>query len=138
MTTPMAWILVALAAIVAAALVAVLLQLRQTLKSADRTLQTLESTGRHLNETLDGLTSTLTRVNRAVDELEQAAARASAALDALRGVGDVVSRVRSSVGLVTTIGSALTGAILTALGLRSRHKGEKAREEADEQEVEAP
>jgi uncharacterized protein YoxC len=138
MTPAMAWILVGLAAILSAAIVMVLLQLRRTLVSAERTLQTLETTGRHLNDTLDGVTTTLARVNRAVDELERAAGRASMVMDGLSGIGDMVSRLKSSMGIVTSIGSALAGAVLTAVGLRSRGKGEnKAAAEADPHEAEA-
>jgi uncharacterized protein YoxC len=124
MTPAMAWILVVLAAVLVAVLVAVLLQLRQTLKSAERTLETLETTGRHLNETLDGLTATLARVNRAMDQLELTAGHASTVLLSLRGVGEVVSRIRSSVGIVTSLGSAAVGAVMAAIGLRSRSKTE--------------
>jgi uncharacterized protein YoxC len=138
MTPPMAWVLVGLAAILTAAIVVVLLQLRRTLESAEKTLQTLETTGRHLNDTLGGVTATLARVNRAVDELERAAGRASTVLDGLSGIGDMVSRLKSSMGIVTSIGSALAGAVLTAVGFRSRGKGEdKAPAEADRHEAEA-
>lgn len=136
MTPAMAWILVTLAAFLTAAVIAVLVQLRQTLKSAERTLESLETTGRHLNETLDGLTATLTRVNRAVDQLELAAGQASTVLESLRGIGDIVGRVRSSMGIVTSIGSALAGAVMTAIGLRSRgKKAEPAPSADDGQEV---
>ena len=124
MTPAMAWILVALAAVLTAAIVAVLVQLRQTLKSAEKTLLTLETTGRHLNDTLDGLTETLLRVNQAVDKLEIAAEHASSMMESLRGIGDMVARLRSSMGIVTSLGSAVAGAVMAAIGLRPRGKRE--------------
>src|SRR5262245_52582684 len=135
MTEGMGWILVGLAAVLTVAMVAVLLQLRRTLKSAEQTLSTLASTARHLNETIEGITGTLTRVNGAVDRLEEAAERASSILESLRGIGDVVPRVRSSMGVITSLGSAALGAFLTSFGLRSRAKRDEDAPVAPEEEV---
>ena len=117
MTEPAAWILVALAIILVAAIVPVLLQLRRTLEAAE---ETLESTGRRANEALEGLTATLERVNRAVDTLEQGVGRVSSLLEVLGGIGETLSRVKSSVGTVASLGSIVGGAVMAAMGLRSR------------------
>lgn len=131
-----AWIIVALAAVLVGAAVPVLLQLRRTLKMAE---QTLDTTGRRLNEVLDEVTTTLTRVNRASEEMESGLKRVSSLFETLGGIGDALVKVRSSIGAVTSIGSILGGAVLAALGLRSRHRAEEAaRPEPVTQEVDAP
>ena len=131
-----AWVLVALAAVFVGAVVPVLLQLRRTLKMAE---QTLDTTGRRLNEVLGEVTTTLARVNKAADEMERGLTRASSLFEALGGIGDALVRVRSSIGAVTSLGSILGGAVLAALGLRSRHRAEEAgRPEPVTQEVDVP
>jgi len=122
MTPVAAWVLVALVAVLVGAAIPVLLQLRRTLKAAEETLVT---TGRHVNEALDRLTITLERVNSAADELERGVNRVSSLLEALGGIGDMLGKVRSSIGAVTSIGSILGGALLAAFGLRSRDGGKE-------------
>lgn len=117
MTEPAAWILVALAILLVAAIIPVLLQLRRTLKAAE---ETLESTGRCVNEALLSLTATLERVNRAVDGLEHGMGRVSSLLEVLGGIGDTLSKLKSSVGTVASLGSIVGGAVLAAMGLKSR------------------
>lgn len=115
------WILVALAAILVGAVVLVLLQLRHTLRVAEATF---ESTGRRLDEALTQLTVTLERVNRASAELETGVKRVSSLLDALGGVGDMLGKVRGSLGTMATIGASLgsvfVGAVRAAFGGRDR------------------
>jgi uncharacterized protein YoxC len=133
MTEPAAWILVALAVVLVAAFIPVLIQLRRTLKAAE---QTLESTGRRVNDALDGLTATLERVNRAVDGLEQGVSRVSSLLEVLGGIGDTLSKVKSSIGTVASLGSIVGTAVLAGLGFRSRaaqRKSETAERAAQEE-----
>jgi len=118
-----AWILVALAAVLVGAVIPVLLQLRRTLKMAERTL---DETGRHLNEVLGEVTTTLTRVNKAADEVEHGLTRISSLFEALGGIGDALVKVRSTIGTVASLGSILGGVVLAAFGLRSRHRAEEA------------
>lgn len=125
MTPAAAWTLVVLAAILVGAAVPALLQLRKTLKVAE---DTLTSTGRRVDQALERLTITLERVDRATD--------------ALGGIGDAITRVRSSFGALASIGAslgtALGGAILAALGGRTRDRGEEPdRDEAREREEQA-
>ena len=135
MTPVAAWVLVALAGVLVGAAIPVLLQLHRTLKAAEETLVT---TGRHVNEALDRLTITLERVNRAADELERGVNRVSSLLSALGGIGDALSKVRSTVGTVASLGSIVGGALLAAFGLRSRESsGEPDRQEPLEREEQA-
>jgi uncharacterized protein YoxC len=121
MTAAAGWVLVALAAVVVGAAVPALLQLRKTLKEAEKTLET---TGRHLNEALDQLSVTLERVNRASGELEHGVKRVSSLIAALGGIGDALGKFRSTVGTVASIGSILGGAFLAAFGLRSHPRAD--------------
>jgi uncharacterized protein YoxC len=135
MSNVAAWVLVALAAVLVAAAVPVLLQLRRTLKMAE---QTLDVTGRRLNEVLGEVTTTLVRVNNAADEMERGLTRVSSLFEALGGIGDALVKVRSSIGAVASLGSILGGAVLAALGLKARHRAEEAaRPEPVTQEVDA-
>jgi uncharacterized protein YoxC len=119
MTPAAGWVLVAIVAVLVGAAIPVLLQLRTTLKAAEKTLET---TGRHVNDALDQLSLTLERVNKAADELESGVTRVSSLLSALGGIGDALSKVRSTVGTVASLGSIVGGAFLAALGLRSRDR----------------
>ncbi len=115
MTPAAVWVLVALAAVLVAAAVPALLQLRRTLKAAE---QTLESTGHQVNEVLGRLTTTLERVDRTADELERGVGRVRSLFEALGGIGDTLTNVRSSVLAVASIGSVLGSALLAAIGLK--------------------
>jgi len=131
-----AWVLVVLAAVLVGAFVPVLLQLRRTLKMAE---QTLDATGRRVNEVLDELTTTLTRVNKAADEVERGLTRVSSLFETLGGIGDALVKIRSTIGSVASVGSILGGAVLAALGLRSRHRAEETgKPEPVAEEVDAP
>jgi uncharacterized protein YoxC len=123
MTAAAGWVLVALVGVLVAVAIPVLLQLRKTLKTTEKTL---EVTGRHLNDALDQLSVTLERVNRAADEMEGGVKRVSSLLAALGGIGDALSRVRQTVGTVASLGSIVGGALLAAFGLRSRDGGREA------------
>jgi uncharacterized protein YoxC len=114
MTPAAVWVLVALAAVLVGTAIPALLQLRQTLKAAE---QTLESTGRHLNEVLDRLTITLERVDRTAEELERGVGRVKSLFEALGGIGDTLGKIRSSVIAVASIGSVVGSALLAAFGL---------------------
>jgi uncharacterized protein YoxC len=116
MTPAAAWVLVVLAAILVGAAVPALLQLRRTLKTAD---QTLESTGRQVSQTLDRLTITLERFERTAGDLERGVGRVTSLFDTLGGIGDTLAKVRSSVIAVTSIGSVVASALLTAFGFKS-------------------
>ena len=120
MTETAGWVLVALVGVLVVTAVPVLLQLRKTLKTAE---VTLESTGRHVNDALNQMSITLERVNRASDELEGGVKRVSSLLAALGGLGDSLVKVRTTVGTVASIGSLVGGALLAAMGLRSRDMG---------------
>jgi uncharacterized protein YoxC len=132
MTAAAGWVLVALAGVLVGAAIPVLLQLRRTLRAAEITLDT---TGRKLNDALDQLSTTLERVNGAADELDKGVKRVSSLLAALGSLGDALVKVRSSMGTVVSLGSMVGGAVLAALGLRSR--GKDADRERDD-EVERP
>jgi uncharacterized protein YoxC len=119
MTEAAGWVVVALIAILVGAAVPVLLQLRKTLKAAEATLTT---TGSKLNDALDQLSITLERVNSAADELDRGVKKMSSLIAALGSVGDALSKVRSTVGTVASLGSIVGGALLGAFGFGSRDK----------------
>ena len=98
------WILVILAAILVAAAVPALIQLRRTLLTAERTLET---TGRRLDETLIQAAATLERVNRASAELEKGVTRVSGLLETLGTAGDALMNIRASIGRVAAVGTVL-------------------------------
>jgi uncharacterized protein YoxC len=131
-----AWVLVALAAVLVGFAVPVLLQLRKTLQTAEKTLQ---STGSRLNEVLDGVTVTLTRVNDAASELEGGVRRVSSLLSALGSIGDALGKVRTSFAAVSSLGSILGGALLGALGFgHKEHADEPVPANAEAEEVKTP
>jgi len=111
------WVLVALAVLFVGFAIPVLVQLRQTLKVAE---DTLNSTGRRLDEALGKLSFTLEQVNRASSEMEHGVRRLASLLEALGGMGDALAKVRTSVGSATSIamslGSVVVGAMKAAFG----------------------
>src|SRR6185436_18891090 len=109
MTPAAGWVLVALVSILVGAAVPVLLQLRKTLKAAETTMDT---TGKHVNDALDKLTTTLERVNSAADELDKGVKKVQSLLAALGSVGDALSKIRSTVGTVASLGSIVSAAFL--------------------------
>jgi predicted PurR-regulated permease PerM len=129
------WILVVLAAILVAAAVPALIQLRQTLQTAQRTLET---TGRRLDETLTQLAATLERVNRASTELEQGVSRISGLLETLGSAGDTLMNIRSSLTRVAAVGTVLAEFVASPLrslfrrrrGHRRGHDGEPRSKES--------
>jgi uncharacterized protein YoxC len=129
MTEAAGWVLVALAAVLVGAAIPVLVQLRRTLKT---TQDTLEMTGRHANDALARLTETLERVNRAADGLEHGVSKVSSLLEVLGGLGDALSKVRSTVGAAASMGSIVGSALLAAFGLRSRGTGREPEPEPAE------
>ena len=106
------WIVVGLFAILVAAAVATLLQLRTTLATANRTM---DSTGRRVDQALDELTTTLDRVNRAAGELERGTQRVAALFEVLGGLGESLVKIRSSIGSVLTIGAAVGPMLVAAV-----------------------
>ena len=133
MTEAAAWVLVGLVAVLVAAAVPVLLQLRKTLKTAQ---ETLDTTGRHVNGTLDQLTATLERVNRAADGLEQGVVRVSGLLEVLGGIGDGLTKVKSSISSVASLGSIVGGALIAAFGLKSRRAASEREREREHERAE--
>ena len=133
MTEAAAWVLVGLVAVIVAAAVPVLLQLRKTLKTAQ---ETLDTTGRHVNGTLDQLTATLERVNRAADGLEQGVVRVSGLLEVLGGIGDGLTKVKSSIASVASLGSIVGGALIAAFGLKSRRAASEREREREHERAE--
>ncbi|HEX4825169.1 MAG TPA: DUF948 domain-containing protein [Candidatus Polarisedimenticolaceae bacterium] len=117
------WILVALAAVVVAAVVPALIQLRRTLMTAERTL---ESTGKRVDETLVQLAATLERVNRASAELEKGVHRVSGLLESLGTAGDALMNIRASIGRVAAVGAvvaeAVSGPFRSLFGKRREHR----------------
>lgn len=104
MSPLVAWVLVGLLAILVAVAVPVLLQLRRTLQTAERTI---ESTGQRLDVVLSELSETLGRVNRAATELERGTQKILPVFDALHGITDGIQKVKSSLLTVAAIGASI-------------------------------
>jgi uncharacterized protein YoxC len=115
------WVAVGLLAVLVAAAVPVLIQLRRTLATAETTLQ---STSRRVDAALDGLTETLDRVNKAAAELERGAQKMSSLFEVLGGLGDALGKVRSSVGTLAAIGASVGPMVIAAVraAFRKRHE----------------
>jgi len=120
------WILVALAAIVVAAAVPALIQLRRTLQMAERTLDT---TGKRLEETLTKLAATLERVDRASAELERSVYRISGLLETLGTVGDGLAKVRGTFTTAAAVGTSLAQFVLGALTTSFRRRRARRRQQ---------
>jgi len=121
------WVAVGLLAVLVAAAVPALLQLRRTLATAESTLQ---STSRRVEAALEGLTETLDRVNRATAELERGAQRVASLMELLGGLGDALTKVRSSLGSLASAGASL-GPMIVAAVQAIFHRRDK-RDERDE------
>jgi uncharacterized protein YoxC len=106
------WIAVGLVAVLVAVAVPTLLQLRRTLRVAERTL---DSTGKKLDGALDELTGTLDRLNRAAEQLERGTHRVASLFEVLGDIGDAVVKVKSSLGVMVTVGAALGPMLLAAI-----------------------
>lgn len=118
------WVVVALLAILVAAAVPALLQLRRTLATAERTIA---ATGSRVDAALLELSETLGRVNRAAEVLERAAQDLGSFFDTLRGVRDSVAKVKSSLTSVAAIGASIGPMIYAALrGVFRSDKPEEA------------
>ena len=98
------WTAVALLAVLVAVAVPVLLQLRRTLVTAEKTL---DSTGKRLDVALTELTETLGRVNKAAAELERGTQKLVPVFDALHGIVDGFQKVKSSLFTVAAVGASL-------------------------------
>jgi uncharacterized protein YoxC len=99
-----AWILVGLLAVLVGVAVPVLLQLRSTLATAEKTL---ESTGKRLDVALTELTETLGRVNKAAGELERGTQKLVPVFDAIHGLVEGFQKVKSSLFTVAAIGASI-------------------------------
>ena len=98
------WVLVALAAVLVGFLVPALLQLRRTLATAERTL---ESTSKSVDLALAELTQTLGRVNKVAGELERGTQQLGSLFEAMHGLGDAVLKIKSSLGAVAAVGASI-------------------------------
>jgi len=107
-----AWILVGLFAVLVAVAVPVLLQLRRTLATAEKTIA---STGQRLDVALTELTETLGRVNKAAMELERGAQKVVPVFDALHGITDSIYKVKSSLLTVAALGASLGPMVLAGV-----------------------
>jgi uncharacterized protein YoxC len=116
------WVAVGLLAVLVAAAVPVLIQLRRTLATAETTLQ---STSRRVDAALDGLTETLDRVNKAAAELERGAKQAASLFEILGGIGDALVKVRSSVGTLAAIGASVGPMVIAAVRAVFRKRDER-------------
>jgi uncharacterized protein YoxC len=116
------WVAVVLLAVLVAAAVPVLIQLRRTLATAETTMQT---TARRLDAALDGLTATLDRVNTAAAELERGAKHAASLFEVLGGIGDALVKVRSSVGTLAAIGASVGPMVIAAVRAAFRKRDER-------------
>ena len=99
-----AWIVVGLLAVLVGVAVPVLLQLRRTLATAEKTI---ESTGKRLDVALGELTETLGRVNKAAGELERGTQKLVPVFDALHDIVGGINKVKSSLLTVAAIGASL-------------------------------
>ena len=104
MSPTVAWVLVGLLAILVAVAVPVLLQLKRTLQTTERTI---ESTGQRLDVVLSELSETLGRVNRAATELERGTQKILPVFDALHGITDGIQKVKGSLLTVAAIGASI-------------------------------
>lgn len=106
------WIVVALLAILVGAAVPVLLQLRRTLETAERTIA---STGSRVDVALTELSETLGRLNRVSEEIERRTQELGSFFDALRGVRDSVVKVKTSLVSVAAMGASIGPILIAAL-----------------------
>jgi hypothetical protein len=78
-------------------------------------------------------------VNEAASELEGGVRRISSLLSALGSIGDALGKVRTSIAAISSLGSILGGALISALGFGSREpRDEPVPTEAEAQEVKTP
>ena len=104
----------ALAGVLVGAAVPALVQLRRTLRTSERFLET---TGRRLERTLDEVADAAGRIGRVGRELEQAAARMRALFDEANALAGTVKSLRGTLESWSALGSALGPAI--AAGIRA-------------------
>lgn len=124
---------VTLVAVLVGAAVPALLQLRRTLRVAETFLET---TGARLNHTLDEASAAAAKIRRTAGHFEGGAAELQKVLGAAGGVVDSVGELREALrgilGVATTIGPALAGAIHTVAGRVTAGRGERPEPAASE------
>jgi uncharacterized protein YoxC len=101
-----------LLAVLVGAVIPVLYQTVQTLRSAR---QFLDLTGKRLDEALREFTEATARINRIAGTVETEAARLRPAIEAAASIGKTVERVRDSVKTASVAVSALAPAFLAGM-----------------------
>lgn len=104
----------ALAGVLVGAAVPALVQLRRTLRTSERFLET---TGRRLERTLEEVAGAAGRAGRVAHELEEAATRLRALFDEASALAAAVKSLRGTLESWAAVGSALGPAI--AAGIRA-------------------
>jgi uncharacterized protein YoxC len=111
---------VVLLAVLVGALVPVLFQLRVTLKSAQRFL---ESTGRRLDRTLDEVSETTQRLNRLGSEFEEGANHAQVFFKSIGELGRSLAEIRELVHTAAAFSGAVAPAVVAAARAIFAHDG---------------
>jgi uncharacterized protein YoxC len=105
-------VVVLLVAVLVGALIPVLYQTVQTLRSAR---QFLDITGKRLDEALREFTQATARINRIAATVETEAERLRPAIEAAASIGKTVERVRDSVRTASVAVTALAPAFLAGM-----------------------
>jgi uncharacterized protein YoxC len=101
-----------LLAVLVGAVIPVLYQTVQTLRSAR---QFLDVTGKRLDEALREFTEATTRINRIAATVEEEGQRLRPAIEAVASIGKTVEKVRDSVRIASVAVTALAPAFLAGM-----------------------
>jgi uncharacterized protein YoxC len=124
---------VTLVAVLVGSAVPALLQLRRTLRVAETFLET---TGARLNHTLDEASEAAAKIQRIAGHFEGGATELQKLLGAAGNVADSVGELREALrgilGVATTIGPAIAGAIRAVAGRVTPGRSERSEGTGDE------
>jgi hypothetical protein len=127
---------IVLVAVLVGAAVPALLQLRRTLRAAETFLET---TGEHLNHALDEVSEAGAKIRLAAGHVEGGAAELQKLLGAAGSVSDSLGELREALrgilGVASTIGPAIAGAIHAVAGRVTAGRGERSERAAGEQDA---
>ena len=113
-----------LLAILVGAIVPVLYQAAQTLKSARRQIDAL---GPRVDQALKELTEVTQKINRIADTVEDQTDRLKPVVDSVVGIGHSLNKVRHSVSKFSTVIGAVGPAVVAGLGAFLAHRRARSR-----------
>lgn len=113
-----------LLAILVGAIVPVLYQAAQTLKSARRQIDAL---GPRVDQALKELTDVTQKLNRIADTVEDQTDRLRPVVDSVVGIGDSLNKVRKSVSRFSSVIGAVGPAVIAGLGAFLAHRRARSR-----------